>query len=133
MSLPTDDADESGAPEPAEAPELDPDPVPVDARSVISLIPHDGVEPPAGLTDETAGAILTAVSAPWHPAVLAALGTLPRVEGVETPSAPAPREVRLAAAGQSDRLPSGYRTQVEDSGAVLVEGTTDRDSVVVSL
>ena len=48
------------------------------------------------------------------------------IEPIETPSAPAPQEIRVVAAGTLDRLPSGYRTQVEDAGAILLESGTDR-------
>jgi alpha-mannosidase len=55
---------------------------------------------------------------------------LPRIENVEWPSPPSAREVRVIAEGAVDRLPSGYRTQAEDAGAVLLDGGTDRAALV---
>ena len=34
------------------------------------------------------------------------------------------------AEGTADRLPSGYRTQAEDAGAILIEGGADRAALV---
>ena len=58
---------------------------------------------------------------------------MPILEPIETPSAPAPKEVRVVAAGALDRLPSGYRTQVEDSGAILLESGTDRATLIAQI
>src|SRR5581483_7031204 len=52
------------------------------------------------------------------------------IENVEWPSSPAAREVRVIAEGAAERLPSGYRTQAEDAGAVLLDGGTDRPALV---
>ena len=103
---------------------------PRDGWSLIALIPHDGKEPPADLGDQQALAAWCAVSAPWHPALLARSQVLPRIESIESPSSPGPREVRIIADGSADRLPSGYRTQAEDAGAVLLDSGTDRADLV---
>src|SRR5262249_55996650 len=66
----------------------------------------------------------------WHPALLAQARELPRIEPVESPSPPGPREIRIIAGAAWDRLPSGYRTQAEDAGAALLESGTDRDDLI---
>src|SRR6185437_6199018 len=99
MSMPTW---EGGPPEPEPGPEAEPlppaEPPPDgDGWAVVSLIAHNGVEPPASVTDKEAEGALEAVAAPWHPAILAALSSLPRVEGVGDPGAPGPRDVWVVA------------------------------------
>lgn len=122
--------------EPLEEPSPFPEPTanpPEPLRALVSLLAVDQAEPPAGLTETAATAAWEAVSAPWHPAILSALGTLPRWEGVESPSSPGPREVIVVARGLMDRLPSGIRTQAEDIGAVIVEAPSGREALVASL
>jgi alpha-mannosidase len=97
---------------------------------LVSLIPHDGKEPPSGVTAELAQAVWAAVSAPWHPSLLSRAAELPRIEPIETPSAPGPKEIRIVAAETRERLPSGYSAQVEDAGSVVIESGTDRGSLI---
>jgi alpha-mannosidase len=97
---------------------------------LVSLVPFDSQEPPPELADAKAEAIWAAVSAPWHPALLAGSAELPRCEDVAFPTPPDHDEIRIVAAGEIDRLPSGYRGQVEDSGALLIEGEMDRNGLV---
>ena len=114
-------------------PDLVNEPEPLAPRSgwrLVALIPHDGKEPPAGLDDVLAQATWCAASALWHPSLLARAAELPIIEPIETPSAPAPKEIRVIASGTLDRLPSGYRTQVEDAGAILLESGTDRAALI---
>ena len=102
--------------------------------SFVALIPEDGREPAPTVSDGDALATWCAVSAPWHPSLLARSAELPRIEDVESPGPPGPRQVRVVAAGAADRLPSGYRTQAEDAGAILIEAdagaVSDRSSLV---
>ncbi len=114
-------------------PDLINEPEPQAPRSgcrLVALIPHDGKEPPAGLDDVLAQATWCAASALWHPSLLGRAAELPIIEPIETPSAPAPKEIRVIASGTLDRLPSGYRTQVEDAGAILLESGTDRAALI---
>ncbi len=114
-------------------PDLVNEPEPLAPRSgwkLVALIPHDGKEPPAGLDDVLAQASWCAASALWHPSLLARAAELPIIEPIETPSTPAPKEIRVIVAGTLDRLPSGYRTQVEDAGAILLESGTDRAALI---
>ena len=125
-------------PEPAlpEQPQAASEPEVLPLRSgwkLVALIPYDAKEPPANLDDKLAQASWCAASALWHPSLLARAAELPILEPIETPSAPAPKEVRVVAAGALDRLPSGYRTQVEDAGAILLESGTDRAALIAQI
>jgi len=97
---------------------------------LIALVPHDGREPPAQLADPLATEVWCAVSALWHPSLLARASELPRIEPIEYPSAPGSREIRVIPAGAWDQLPSGYRTQAEDAKVALIESGADRDDLI---
>ena len=112
-------------------PEPEPEPMaPRTGWKLISLIAHDAKEPRADHADNLAQATWCAVSALWHPSLLSRAAELPAVEPIETPSSPGAREIRIAASGTLDRLPSGYRTQAEDAGAVVLESGTDRPTLI---
>jgi alpha-mannosidase len=98
--------------------------------SLISLIADDGREPAATVSDRAALAAWCAVSAVWHPSLLARARELPRIESLDDPSSPGPDEIRVVAEGTLDRLPSGYLTQAEDAGAIVLEGGADRESLI---
>lgn len=102
-------------------------------RRLIALIPYDGQEPPATLPDEEAAGIWAAVSALWHPALLATVDHLPEIENVDQPLTPEAGDVRIVAAGAAGHLPSGYRAQAEDAGAVVVESEADRPALLGSI
>jgi alpha-mannosidase len=108
-------------------------PVPVDGWSLIALVPFDGREPPSSVSDELAEAVWCAVSALWHPSLLARAIGLPRIEPIESPSPPAGREIRVVAGGAWEQLPSGYRTQAEDARTALVDSGTDRALLIERL
>ncbi len=101
-----------------------------DGWALIALVPYDGQEPPPGVSDELARAVWCAVSALWHPSLLARAAGLPRIESVDAPSLPGSREIRVVASGAGDRLPSGYKTQAEDAKSALFESGTDRDDLI---
>jgi alpha-mannosidase len=100
---------------------------------VITLLANDGQEPPPDLSDGDARSAWAAVSAPWHPAVLAASKALPAQEDAAFASSPAADEVRLVAAGARGRLPSGHDTGAADAGTILVDGLYHREAQVVAL
>src|SRR5271166_5063130 len=83
---PTSVADGATGGELAMETEPAPEPEPLAPRTgwrLYSLIPHDGKEPAAGLPDDLAQACWCAVSALWHPSLLARAAELPRVQPVE--------------------------------------------------
>lgn len=131
MSDAASDTPTQGAPPPDAAPPPPAEAPPVeDGWSLIALVPHDGKEPPASVSEDLALSVWCAASAIWHPSLLVRARELPRIESIDAPSAPGPREVRVIAGDQWDRLPSGYRTQAEDAGAALIEAGTDRAALV---
>lgn len=101
---------------------------PVPPTRLISLIPYDGEEPPPALGDTDALAIWAAVSAPWHPEVLARLVDLPRIEPLDSPFTPGPDELRIVPAGMAGRLPAGYCPGADDdsAGFGVIEGGVER-------
>ncbi|HEV3121262.1 MAG TPA: glycosyl hydrolase family 38, partial [Isosphaeraceae bacterium] len=112
-------------PAPAEATEPSEPPEPASDSSQrwkpVVLLADPEREPASDVSEEAARSILAAVSALWHPAILARVERLPRTEDAESPGSPNAWELRLVAGGAEERLPSGYRTQAEDCGALLVE------------
>lgn len=102
-------------------------------RSLAVLLPFGEAEPPASTTDAEALAIHVAATAPWHPAVLCALGSLPTIEPVDSPPVAEAGRVFLVAGGSLPRLPSGFQAGTADSGAIVVEGGTVRHYVVCEL
>jgi alpha-mannosidase len=100
---------------------------------LIALVPFEGREPPRQVSDELAQAVWCAVSSLWHPALLSIAVELPRIESIESPSSPGEREIRVVAGGLWDQLPSGYRTQAEDSRSILLESGTDRARLITEL
>jgi alpha-mannosidase len=101
--------------------------------ALFALVPYDGTEPPSDLGDETAQAIWCAVSSLWHPALLARAVELPRIEPVDAPSSPASRQIRVVPSAFVDRLPPGYKGQVAEASAALVESGTDRAALIAEL
>lgn len=97
---------------------------------LVSLVPNDAQEPPFNLDDARAEVIWSAISAPWHPALLADAADLPRIEDVDFPTHPDRDEIRVVVADAANRLPSGYETQAADIGAALIDGEADRNTVV---
>jgi alpha-mannosidase len=101
--------------------------------ALIALVPYDGQEPPATVTDDLAKGVWCAVSALWHPSLLARAAGLPRIESIDSPSPPGAREIRVIATGAGDRLPSGYRVQAEDARTALLESGTDRADLIAQI
>lgn len=97
---------------------------------LVALIPNDGKEPPAHYADAAAEALWSALTALWHPALLAGAARLPRIEPIQDPSAPMPGELRLAAGGELGLLPSDFRERAEIAGSILVESSGDREATI---
>ncbi len=119
--------------EAAPAPEAPPAPSFVPGLRPVAILPDAGREPAATLTDDDALAAWVAATAPWHPALLARAEALPRIEDVDTPSPPEPRDVRLVALGAGTRLPIEHRTAAETTGVVLLDGAREREATVAAL
>ena len=94
------------------------------------MVEHDGKEIPAGFPESQAEATWAAISAVWHPALLAHLDRLPTVEGVDFPPYPDPGDVRIVAQDAGKRLPPDYRQLALDASAVVIEVGIDRMAIV---
>ncbi len=97
---------------------------------LIALAPFDGQSPPESASDALALEVWLAVSAIWHPSLLAVVAELPRVEDLAAPSPPGAREIRVLPGSVRDQIPSGYQTSAADLGAILLEAGPDRDALV---
>ena len=98
--------------------------------TLATLIPNDGKEPPADFGDDAAQSLWCALTALWHPALLAGAASLPRIEPIQDPSPPTPNELRVAAGGALGLLPSDYRERAEIVGSILVESSEDREATI---
>lgn len=98
--------------------------------TLATLIPNDGKEPPANLDDDQAQALWSAITALWHPALLAGAARLPRIEPIQDPSPPVSNELRLAAGGAVGLLPSDYPERAEIAGSILLESSRDRETTL---
>jgi alpha-mannosidase len=116
-----------------EAPSVDQSESAPPGWALIALVPFEGREPPASVSDDLAQAVWCAVTSLWHPALLSSAAELPRIESIENPSTPGAREIRVIAGGLWDQLPSGYLTQAEDARSLLLESGTDRASLVAQI
>src|SRR5690348_10770310 len=92
------------------------------ALRLVALILDDGREPPPDRSERAAIGTWSAITALWHPALLARVEALPRIEGADGPTPPEPSEVRVVAEGAAVALPSGYRTQADDAGLHVLDG-----------
>ena len=106
-------------------------PVAAPTRRLIAVIPDDGSEP-AGLDERTAEALWAALSAPWHPALLARSGALPQVRDAAIVTIPDPGDVLLMAPGASARLPEDDPARVDGAGAVAIEVVPGADRLELS-
>ncbi|WZO99553.1 glycosyl hydrolase family 38 [Isosphaeraceae bacterium EP7] len=109
------------------------EPTPANRRTFVILIPGDGREPAADLSERDARQAWVAASAPWHPALLSLAGWLPRHEEFDYPPAPSTGEIWLVPAGAADKLPSGYQSQAADLGVPIVAVGEDRLATVAEI
>ena len=112
-----------------ETPSVEPIP-PSPPFRVISLLAHNGQEPPSGMTDREASAAWVAASAPWHPALLALADDLPRLEDVETPPDPQTGDVLVVASGLLAALDDETIRRAEAAGVAVVHATEDRFATI---
>lgn len=93
---------------------------------IISLLAHDGQEPPSGMTDRDGLAAWVAATAPWHPALLAQADELPRLEDVATPPDPQAGDLFLVASGLLAGLDPETVQRAEAAGVPIVQASEDR-------
>ncbi len=102
------------------------------ASYLVALVTHDGREPAATLDEAHAACVWSAVTALWHPALLARSQGLPRIEAVDSPSEPIAGEVRVVAEGP-EFLPHDYQTRTELIGAFMFSALPRRDAMIAAI
>ena len=84
-------------------------------------------------TRQESDEILSAWSAPYHPAVLASLGKMPAWHSASNPpQEPAGRLILVPRCCDTE-LPDGWLTKAEDAGAVVLRELTDRDKLIAAI
>ncbi len=101
----------------------------VSTRRLVVMIEHDGKEPSENVPARQAEATWAAVSAIWHPSLLARVDSLPVVEGVEYAAVTEPNDLRLVAEGAGARLDVDYRGVAASQGALILQGEIDRPAI----
>ena len=82
-------------------------------------------------TDDEATARWVALTAPWHPALLAKSEALPRVE--DEASSPESGDLIVVADGSIGRLDRDDRERAVDAGIPIVEATRDRAATIAAM
>ena len=117
--------------QPGTAPEPEPEPLPPRTGwTLISLIPHDAKEPRADLADNLAQATWCAVSALWHPSLLARAAELPRSSRSRPPPRRGPGRSASSRQGRSIGSPPVTAPRPRTPGAVVLESGTDRAALI---
>ena len=102
-----------------------------DAWTLIALVPFDGKEPPAAAGDELAAAVWCAVSALWHPSLLARAAGLPRIESIDSPSPPGVgRSIVSSPAGRRTSYLPATERRPRMLGPRLMDSGTDLDDLI---
>lgn len=103
-------------------------------HDVVILFPGHGLEDfPTDLPDEKAAGLLNAFSVAWHPAVLAAVKSLPVEHRADVPPAlPAGRLIVIPPACD-ESVPTDWIDQARAEGATFISGLTDRDALLSAL
>jgi alpha-mannosidase len=103
-------------------------------HDVVILFPGHGLEDfPTDLPDEKAAGLLNAFAVTWHPAVLAAVKSLPLEHRADVPPAlPAGRLIVIPPACD-ETLPTGWIDQARAEGATIISGLTERDALLSAL
>ncbi|WP_161602163.1 glycosyl hydrolase family 38 [Tautonia marina] len=113
------------------APPAEPEPT-GPKRRVVVMIADSGRRPEDPIDEAEALIVWSAVSAAWHPNILARLDEIPIVEDVDAPGVPAPGEVRLIAGRGVGHVNYGYREQASEIGVPVLAieaGESDRDGL----
>ncbi|MEW4567810.1 glycosyl hydrolase family 38 [Tautonia sp. JC769] len=125
--------EQAGRPEAAREPEPEPEPEPSGPRRrVVVMIADSGRRPEDPVDEAEALIVWSAVSAAWHPSILARLDEIPAVEDAEAPGTPAPGEVRLIAGRGVGYVDYGYRERASEIGVPVLAieaGESDRDGL----
>ena len=100
---------------------------------VVILIPSHSLEDfPTELGDEPAAGLLNCFACSCHPLLLAKTGNFPSWHRADEP--PEMFEDRLYFVPETcdSQLPHGWKQRAQDAGAIVVDGTADRDSMLAA-
>ncbi|MGD0900798.1 MAG: hypothetical protein ABR915_23445, partial [Thermoguttaceae bacterium] len=82
--------------------------------------------------DEAAEQILSAWTAFWHPALVAAAEAMPRWAAAETPPEQPAGHLLLVPPAAEELLPAGWLAQAEEAGGSILRGLGRRDEMVAA-
>ena len=87
------------------------------APETLLVLPGYGLEDlPSTLPEEQAAALLNCVAVGWHPALLAASRSLPRVVRADDPPVPLPGRTFLVPPTADEHLPDGWPGDADAAG-----------------
>jgi alpha-mannosidase len=99
-------------------------------HDVVILFPGHGLEDfPTDLPDEKAAGLLNAFAVTWHPAVLAAVKSLPLEHRADVPPALPAGRLILVPPACDETVPTGWVEQARAEGATVITGITERDEL----
>ncbi len=103
-------------------------------HDVVILFPGHGLEDfPTDLPDEKAAGLLNAFAVAWHPALLAAVKSLPVEHRADVPPSITAGRLILVPPACDELVPAGWIEQARADGATVMTGATDRDELVRAL
>ncbi len=103
-------------------------------RDLLILIPCHGLEDfPTDLGEDDAAGLLNAFTVGYHPAILAAIGSLPTWRRADDPPAASPETAVIVPSAASSWLPCDWRATAEQAGMIVVEGVSDRAELIAAL
>lgn len=103
-----------------------------EGRRVVTVVEGEAREASSSMAEETARVYWAAVTAPWHPAVLSRLASLPELGDLEAPPEPDGRAVYLIAKEWASS-PETFRPRAIEAGARVIEASSDREALSRSI
>jgi alpha-mannosidase len=103
-------------------------------HDVVILFPGHGLEDfPTDLPDEKATGLLNAFAVTWHPAVLAAVKSLPLEHRADVPPALPAGRLIIVPPACDETIPAEWVEQARAEGATVITGITEREPLVKAL
>lgn len=103
-------------------------------HDVVVLFPGHGLEDfPTDLPDEKAAGLLNAFAVTWHPALLAAVKSLPVEHRADVPPSIVAGRLIVVPPACDELMPAGWVEQARAEGATLITGIADRDELAHAL
>jgi alpha-mannosidase len=103
-------------------------------HDVVILFPGHGLEDfPTDLPDEKATGLLNAFAVAWHPAVLAAVKSLPAEHRADVPPSITAGRLIIVPPACDELIPAGWLTEARADGATVITGIAERDELARAL